>query len=63
MVWTAVDTPSASDELLELREEDRGDDRGERVAAAAEQRGAAEDDDGDGDQQVAVALERASAGR
>ena len=50
------------DELHELLEEDRGHDRGERIAAAAEQRRPAEDDHGDRDQQEAVALEGARLG-
>ena len=43
-------------ELVELGEEERGERGGHQVAAAAEERGAAEDDRGDRGEQVRVAL-------
>src|SRR5581483_3439020 len=45
-------------ELVELRQEERGDRRGDEVAATAEQRRTAEDDGSDRRQQVVVALVR-----
>ena len=51
-----VRDPERENELVELREEQRGDRGRDEVAATAEQRGAAEHDRRDGRQEVVVAL-------
>ena len=51
--------PVVNTELLQLRQEQRGDDGRDQVSGAAEQRRAAQHHGGDRGHQVAVALERA----